>query len=168
MDILVNDRFAFICSFTEVPSVLNSAWVPFPRRWEGKPAQSQICLHSPTQGFIGASVVKNLPVKQETRVWSLSQKDPLETEMATHWSILAWEIPWTEKPGYSPLGHKELDTTWRLNSNSNSNPSSLLSLPYVSFPNRLLIPHVDTSWAGLPHSPSQMPGLAQILQRPQA
>ena len=35
----------------------------------------------------------------ETRVWSLGQEDPLEEEMATHSSILAWEIPWTEKPG---------------------------------------------------------------------
>ena len=36
---------------------------------------------------------------QETQVWSLGQEDPLEEEMATHFSILAWEIPWTEKPG---------------------------------------------------------------------
>ena len=44
-------------------------------------------------------MVKNLPVMQETRVWSLGQEDPLEKEMATHSSILAWEIPWTEEPG---------------------------------------------------------------------
>ena len=37
--------------------------------------------------------------KQETQVWSLSQEDPLEKEMAIHSSILAWEIPWTEEPG---------------------------------------------------------------------
>ena len=36
---------------------------------------------------------------QETRVWYLGQKDPLEEEMATHSSILAWKIPWTEEPG---------------------------------------------------------------------
>ena len=36
---------------------------------------------------------------QETQVWSLGQEDPLEKEMATHSSILAWEIPWTEEPG---------------------------------------------------------------------
>ena len=36
---------------------------------------------------------------QEMRVWSLDQEDPLEEEMATHSSILAWEIPWTEGPG---------------------------------------------------------------------
>ena len=36
---------------------------------------------------------------QETHIWSLGQEDPLEKEMATHSSILAWEIPWAEKPG---------------------------------------------------------------------
>ena len=36
---------------------------------------------------------------QEMQVWSLGQEDPLEKEMATHSSILAWEIPWTEEPG---------------------------------------------------------------------
>ena len=45
------------------------------------------------------SVVKNLPAKQEMRVQSLGQADPLEKEMAIHSSILAWEIPWTEEPG---------------------------------------------------------------------
>ena len=44
-------------------------------------------------------MVKNLPAVQETRVWSLDQEDPLEKEMATYFSILAWEIPWTEEPG---------------------------------------------------------------------
>ena len=44
-------------------------------------------------------VVKNLPSKQEMHVWSLGWEYPLEKEMATHSSILVWEIPWTEKPG---------------------------------------------------------------------
>ena len=46
-----------------------------------------------------AQTVKNLPAMQETRVRSLSQEDPLEKRMATHSSILAWRIPWTEVPG---------------------------------------------------------------------
>ena len=49
--------------------------------------------------FPGGSVVKNTPAMQETWVQSLSQEDPLEKEMATHSSILAWRIPWTEEPG---------------------------------------------------------------------
>ena len=47
----------------------------------------------------GGSVVKNLPAKQEMQVQSLGWEDPLEEEMATHSSILAWRIPWTEDPG---------------------------------------------------------------------
>ena len=43
--------------------------------------------------------VKHLPAMQETQVRSLGQKDPLEKEMATHSSTLAWEIPWTVEPG---------------------------------------------------------------------
>ena len=44
-------------------------------------------------------MVKNLPAMQKTWVRSLGQEDPLEKEVATHSSILAWEIPWTEEPG---------------------------------------------------------------------
>ena len=50
-------------------------------------------------GFLGGSVVKNPPAMQETQVQFLFQEDPLEKEMATHTSILAWESPWTEEPG---------------------------------------------------------------------
>ena len=52
---------------------------------------------------MGASLVaqwvENLPAMQETRFGSYGQEDPLEKEMATHSSILAWGIPWTEEPG---------------------------------------------------------------------
>ena len=53
-------------------------------------------------------LVTNLPAMQETWVRSLGQEDPLEKEVATHSSILAWRIPWTEKPAW---GHKESDMT---------------------------------------------------------
>ena len=46
-----------------------------------------------------AQTVKNLPAIQETRVQTLDEEDPLEKRMATHSSIPAWEIPWTEDPG---------------------------------------------------------------------
>jgi len=49
--------------------------------------------------FVSAQRVKCLPAMQETWVRSLGQEDPLEKEMATHSSSLAWKIPWTEKPG---------------------------------------------------------------------
>ena len=50
-------------------------------------------------GFPGGSMVKNRLTTQEMQVQSLSWEDPLEKKMATNSSILAWEIPWTEKPG---------------------------------------------------------------------
>ena len=50
-------------------------------------------------GFPGASVVKNLPAMQEPWVRSLDWEELLQKEIATHSSILAWEIPWTEEPG---------------------------------------------------------------------
>ena len=46
-----------------------------------------------------AQTVRNVPAMQETQVRSLGREDPLEEGMATHPSILAWEIPWTEEPG---------------------------------------------------------------------
>ena len=46
-----------------------------------------------------AQLIKNPPAMQETPVQSLGQEDPLEKEMATHSSTLAWKIPWREKPG---------------------------------------------------------------------
>ena len=46
-----------------------------------------------------AQTVENLPAMKETQVQSMGQENPLEKEMATHSSILAWRIPWTEEPG---------------------------------------------------------------------
>ena len=57
--------------------------------------------------------VKNLPAIQETQVRSLGRGDPLEEEMATHSSILAWRISWTEEPGRLEfMGSQESDTTY--------------------------------------------------------
>ena len=55
-------------------------------------------------------MVKDLPGEQEMQVRFLGWEDPLEEEMATHSSVLAWRIPGTEKPG-SQWGHKESDRT---------------------------------------------------------
>ena len=67
-------------------------------------------------GPVGASLVaqsvKNLPAMQETWVQFLGREDPLEKEMATHSSILAWRIPWTEEPGgLQSIGSQKSDTT---------------------------------------------------------
>ena len=58
-----------------------------------------------------AQMVKTLPAVQETKVRPLGQEDPLEKGMAAHSSILVWRIPQRSLAGYSPEGHKELDTT---------------------------------------------------------
>ena len=59
-----------------------------------------------------AKLVRNLPAMQETQVQSPVWEHPLEKEMATRSSILAWEIPWTEEPGrLQSMGLQELDMT---------------------------------------------------------
>ena len=59
-----------------------------------------------------AQLVKNLPAVQETWVQFLGREYPLEKEMATHVSILAWEFSWTEEPGgLQSMGRKELSMT---------------------------------------------------------
>ena len=85
------------------------------------PRKDTACLtvlsHSPSPVWASlvAQIVKNLPAMRETQVQSLGWEDLLEEGMATHSSILAWRIPWTEEPGgYSPWGCKESDTTERL------------------------------------------------------
>ena len=58
-------------------------------------------------------MVKHLPTTQETQVRSLGQEDPLEKEMATHFSILAWKIPWMEEPGsLQSMGSQRTGHDW--------------------------------------------------------
>ena len=70
----------------------------------------------------------------ETQVRSLGQEDPLEKELATHSSILAWEIPWKEELGrlYSPWGHKELDMTKQLTHTHVTSNRGKMVLPLFS------------------------------------
>ena len=65
--------------------------------------------------YLVAQMVKCLSAKRETWVQSLGQEEPLEEEMASHSSTLAWRIPWMEEPvGYSPWDRKESDATEQL------------------------------------------------------
>ena len=60
------------------------------------------CYTLGSNDFPGGSVIKNLPANagdMETWIGSLGQEDPLEEKMSTHFSILAWEIPWPDEPG---------------------------------------------------------------------
>ena len=69
-------------------------------------------IHIYTGASLVAQMIKNLLAMPETWVQSLGWENPLVEGMATHSSILAWRIPWTEEPGsYSPWGRKESDTT---------------------------------------------------------
>ena len=71
-------------------TLLNALLCP---KWKANPkGRGYMYIH----GLTGDSVVKNLPARQETWVRSLDREDPLEKEMSTHSSVLAWEIPWTE------------------------------------------------------------------------
>ena len=63
-----------------------------------------------TQASLVAQTVRSLPAMWETQIRSPGGEDPLEKEMATHSSILAWRIPWMEKPGgLQSMGPKESD-----------------------------------------------------------
>ena len=73
-----------------------------------------------------AQTVKSLPALQEIRVWSPGWEDPLEKEMATHSSILAWKISWTEEPGgLQSMGSQRVGHDWATNTHGpgDSRPS---------------------------------------------
>ena len=77
------------------------------------------------QGFPVAQMINNLPAMWVTWVRSLGWEEPLEEDMASHSSILAWRIPMDRSlAGYSPQGCKELDTTGQPESSSNPDRTS--------------------------------------------
>ena len=99
--------FACLHSFTKYVSIYKQHFV-------------QICIYLVYIYYIYlllmAQMVKNLPAMQDTQVWSLGQEDPLEKEMATHSSILAWRIPWTKEPGrLGSKGSKRVRHVWATN-----------------------------------------------------
>ena len=70
-------------------------------------------IHLTVWSSLAAQMVKNLPAMQETWVRSLGLEDSLEKRMATHSSILAWKIPWTEEPGWlQPMGSQRVGHNW--------------------------------------------------------
>ena len=107
-------------------------------------------------GFPGDSVVRNTPAMQETWVQSMDQEDPLEKEMATHPSVLAWEIPWTEESGgLQSMGSQRSQTwLWLNHNNTDSLPSkrrvsSLPEIPCLALftaPSSVWIWHIVWPW----------------------
>ena len=91
-----------------------------PRCWG---AGAQVAGKMKWQPAMGDSLVawlvKNLPAVQETWVQSLGWEDPLEKQMATHSSILAWKISWTEKPGgLQSMGSQRVEHDWATNTDT--------------------------------------------------
>ena len=79
--------------------------------------QNLVYHNKSRQASLGAQLVKHLPAVQETWVQFLGWKDPLEKEIATHSSILAWRIPWTEEPGgVQSMGSQRVGLDWATNS----------------------------------------------------
>ena len=98
-----------------LPFTTLSLTTSFPARCQPLPGTLSTYLPISSGVSLGAQMVKNLLAVQETWVQSLGQDDPLEEGMATHPSILAWEIPCVEDlVGYSLWGHRELDMTEQL------------------------------------------------------
>ena len=88
-----------MCALPPLPSHHWSFGIRFPYLWTSLVAQR----------------LKRLPAVRETSVQSLGQEDPLEKEMATQSSFLAWTTPWTEEPGgLQPTGSQRVHTTERL------------------------------------------------------
>ena len=78
-----------------------------------------------------AQMVKNLPAVQETKVRSLGQEDPLEKEMATHSSILAWRVPWAEEPdGLQSMGSQRVGHNWATSTFPFTRPVWLVSISW--------------------------------------
>ena len=82
----------------ESSSVFSGSWLVSLGLW-GERGTNISRRYRASWASLVAQTVKNLPAMQETSVPSLGWEDPLEKGMATHSSILAWEIPWTEEPG---------------------------------------------------------------------
>ena len=111
------------------------------------------------QSFNGLQMVKNPPATQETRVWSLGQEVALEKGMATHSSILVWEISWTEEHGrLQSTGSQRVEQDWmtftfhHLASEGSKSKSLyfLISLKPVSIPQFLHCIYLFTSLIGFP------------------
>ena len=99
-----------------------------------------------------AQLVKCLPAVQETWVWSLGREDPLEKEMATHSSTLAWTIPWMEEPGrLQSMGSKTVRHNWATSLSSHTHIRHQTFTEYHSHPWtwKIRLPDLTPYWAGI-------------------
>ena len=121
-------------------------------------ANTQFC-HTPFltfRDFLLAQLVKSLPVMWKTLVWSLGQEDHLEKEMATHYNILAWKIPWMEEPGgLSSIGSQRVGHDWATSPHLfltfNQSVTLCLILNVASGPAYRFL-RMQVIWSGIPIS----------------
>ena len=101
---IISSKRVFIMPFKQRTDISEKEWkntswaLDNPQFLKNKTKQLYWGLIDMQWASLVAQPVKNLPAMQETQVRSLGREDPLEKEMATHFSILAWRIPWTEEP----------------------------------------------------------------------
>ena len=108
--------------------------------WKPTKLTQKLSLAAASASLV-AQTVKHLPAMQETWVWSLGWKDPLEKGMTTHSNILAWRIPWTQEPGrLQSMGHKEPDMTERISRTQNAQGWGLWPWGEAQSPDLLLSP----------------------------
>ena len=89
-------------------------------------------MHCFIKAQILLNMVKSLPAMQETWVQSLGWEDPLEEAMATYFSIPAWRIPWTEKPGgLLSMGSHRVGQDWVINTHTHTHTHTLLNIENV-------------------------------------
>ena len=120
--------------------VPNVGFEPFTPQGESLGSEFPPVHGSPHWASLMAQRLKRLPAMRETWVWSLDREDPLEKEMATHSSILAWRIPWIEEPGgLQSMGSQRVGHNWTT--------SLSLSLSHCSglYDENVSQPHLHTS-----------------------
>ena len=120
------------------------------------------CLDEVTYSINGTSLVaqrlKRLPAMRETQVQSLGWEDPLEKEMATHSSTLAWRIPWREEPGRLPsMGSQRVGQDWATSLTHSFHKYIDLVTAFLLIFNK--IPHVSIS------IPARMPSKSSKIKR---
>ena len=140
-----------------IPSFLEMEWVRGKRRpTNERQARHQTihrCLSVILKKCLGAQTVKHLPAMWETRVPSLGWEDPLEKELATHSSMLAWKISWREEPGgMQSMGSQRVGHNWE----TNTYLLTYLFNPYAPL-KPLTLTHSPESLLWLPTESSELP-----------
>ena len=112
--------------------------------WDSHVLDLELCLTLPSLDLPGGSAIKNLPAMQELQemqVWSLGLEDPLEEGMATHSSILAWRIPWTEESGgLQFIGSQRVEHDWSDFACMHSPLTQPVSTQFCQFPSMNISP----------------------------